>query len=115
MEYFWPFSWVLIPIIAILMGGFTEWLKFKAKHAKLGASTEELENTVAEQQKTLDAAMRRIQNLEAIMTSQFWDDVQDETVPGVEQQRARIQPRLALDEPDDDAERVARMARRLTR
>jgi hypothetical protein len=108
--------WVLIlPIIAILVGGFSEWLKFREKQVKLGASTKDLEHTVAEQQKALDTATRRIQNLEAIVTSQLWDDVHDETMPEVEQRRARTQALLPLDEPDDDAERVARMARRLTR
>ena len=39
--------WVLIPIVAILVGAFSEWLKFKGKQAKLGTSTHELEQTVA--------------------------------------------------------------------
>jgi len=113
VENFWSFSWVLIPIIAILVGGFTEWLKFKAKHAQLGASTQDLENTVAEQQKALDAALRRIQNLEAIVTSQLWDDAEGETSLEIEQRRA--QALLTQETPPDDAERIARMARRLTR
>ena len=46
--------WVLIPIAAILVGAFSEWLDFKKKQAKLGSSTKELENTVAEQQQALE-------------------------------------------------------------
>ena len=107
--------WVLIPIVAILVGGFSEWLKFKEKQAKLGTSTSELEQTVAAQQQAMEAAQRRIENLEAIVTSQVWDAVHDETLPEAERQRALAQARLQLDPPDEpsDAERVARLARRL--
>ena len=107
--------WVLVPVIAILVGAFSEWLKFKEKQARLGTSTSELEQTVAAQQQALEAAQRRIENLEAIVTSQMWDAVHDETLPEVERQRALAQARLHLDPPDEpsDAERVARMARRL--
>ena len=103
--------WVLIPIIAILMGGFKEWLKFKEKQSQLGTSTDALEKTVVAQQEALEAARRRIENLEAIVTSQTWDALHDPALPTPEA------PRLALDPPapaePSDAERVAQMARRL--
>ncbi len=76
--------WVLIPIVAILVGAFTEWLSFKEKQAKLGTSTSELEKTVAVQQQALEAAQRRIENLEAIVTSQVWDVLHDEALRGLE-------------------------------
>lgn len=107
--------WVLIPIVAILVGGFSEWLKFKEKQAKLGTSTSELEKTVVTQQQALEAAQRRIENLEAIVTSQVWDVMHDETLPEAERQRALAQARIQLDPPDEpsDADRVAQIARRL--
>ena len=107
--------WVLIPIAGILLGAFSEWLKFKEKQAKLGTSTSALEQTVATQQQALEAAQRRIQNLEAIVTSQMWDAVHDETLPEAERQRALAQARLDLDPPDEPsaADRVAQIARRL--
>lgn len=107
--------WVLIPIVAILVGGFSEWLKFKEKQAKLGTSTSELEHTVAAQQQAMEAAQRRIENLEAIVTSQMWDAVHDESLPEAERQRALAQARIQLDPPEEpsDADRVAQMARRL--
>ena len=45
----------------------------------------------------------------------MWDAVHDETLPEAERQRALAQARLHLDPPDEpsDADRVARMARRL--
>ncbi len=57
----------------------------------------------------------RVEHLEAIVTSQVWDTVHDETLPEAERQRALTQARLHLDPPDEpsDAERIARMARRL--
>ena len=107
--------WVLIPIVAILVGGVSEWLKFKEKQAKLGTSTSELEHTVAAQQQAMEAAQRRIENLEAIVTSQMWDAVHDESLPEAERQRALAQARIQLDPPEEpsDADRVAQMARRL--
>ena len=107
--------WVLIPIVAILVGAFSEWLKFKEKQAKLGTSTNELEKTVAAQQEALAAAQRRLENLEAIVTNQVWDAMHDEALPEAERQRALAQARLALDPPDEpsDADRVAQIARRL--
>ena len=106
--------WVLIPLAGILMGAFSEWLKFKAKQAKLGTSTAELEHNLSEQQQALETAQRRIENLEAIVTSQMWDAVHDETLPEAEKQRALTQARIHLEPPEpSDAERVARMAQRL--
>lgn len=122
MDYFWSFSWVLIPLFAILVGGFKEWLKFKAKTRELGASTRDLEQTVAAQQQALgaaqaqqDALVRRIQNLEAIVTGQLWDVLHDDALPPAEKQRALTAARLELDEPDEpsDADRVAQIARRI--
>jgi len=107
--------WVLIPLAAILVGAFSEWLKFKEKQAKLGTSTAKLEHNLSEQQHALEASQRRIEHLEAIVTSQMWDTVHDEILPEAERQRALTQARLHLDPPDEpsDAERIARMARRL--
>lgn len=83
LQSFWPFAWVLIPLAGIGVGAFKEWLKFKDKQARLGASTDELEVEVEKLQKQLkenDAALQqRIQHLEAIVTSQVWDTLHDES------------------------------------
>lgn len=103
---FFAFSWVWIPIIAILVGGFTEWLKFKEKQSSLGASTHELEQKVA----ALEAALqeqhanhiRRLEALEAIATHTDFGDLD------------AARPRLEL--PDiaaENQEAAARLARRL--
>ncbi len=122
MENFWPFSWVLIPLLAILVGGFTEWLKFKEKARKLGSSAEELEKTVEQQAKALEASeaeraalVKRIQNLEAIVTSQMWDVMHEEPQASPQRERALSEARVYLDAPEEpsDADQVARLARRL--
>ena len=122
MEYFWAFSWIWIPIIAILVGGFTEWLKFKEKTQRLGSSTSELESAVTTLTETLkqsdahqEALVERIQNLEAIVTTQAWDALHDDALTTSERERQLASARLALDEPDEpsDAEKTARLARRL--
>jgi 3-mercaptopyruvate sulfurtransferase SseA len=122
MEYFWAFSWIWIPIIAILAGAFTEWLKFKEKTQQLGSSTKELEDTVRTQAATIetmqgerDDLIRRIQNLEAIVTTEMWDALHDDGLSAAEKDRVLADGRaqLPLPEESSDAERAERLARRL--
>ncbi len=66
--------WVVIPVVAILVGGFTAWLGFKTKQLGMQPSPDgDLEERVEVQQQALEAAMRRIENLEAIVTSEAWE------------------------------------------
>ena len=115
--------WVLIPIAAILVGGFQEWLKFQEKQAKLGNSTRELGQTTSSLRESIqklederDALTRRVQNLEAIVTSQVWDDVNDRPASGFLESDLDAKP--AVDsgrQTSDDAETLRRLARRLDR
>jgi len=114
--------WVLIPITAILVGAFNEWLKFKAKQQQLGTSTFELEKTVAVWQQALEASekeratlQRRVQNLETIVTGEMWDALHDDTLSGTAKEHALADARaqLLLPEEEPDAEKIARLARRL--
>jgi septal ring factor EnvC (AmiA/AmiB activator) len=105
--------WVLIPLAAILVGGFKEWLEFKQKQERLGASTTEIEEELHALEKELrrrderqQALERRIQNLETIVTSEAWDAL-------VDGEAARP---LSLEQPEqkeDLAERTEQIARRL--
>ena len=116
MEYLFANLWILIPLFALLVGAFSEWLKFKEKQNKLGASTHELEATLTDQQQALEAAQRRIQNLEAIVTSQMWDVVHDDTLSEPEKERALAEARIHLAPPPDersDADKVEQLARRI--
>jgi hypothetical protein len=113
--------WVLIPVAAILVGAFQEWLKFQEKQAKLGNSTRELGQTMSSLRSSIqelederDALTRRVQNLEAIVTSQVWDEAHDRPSSGF----------LGSDlegegpthrEPPSDAETLRKLARRLDR
>jgi hypothetical protein len=107
--------WFLIPIVAILVGGFTEWLKFKEKQLKLGSTTDSLagnmddiinrlDSTSAENQLLRD----RIKNLEAIVTTQMWDDSVDSKEP------VRTKPALLdLSEEVSDEDKAKILARRI--
>ncbi len=110
--------WVLIPLAAIAVGAFQEWLKFQEKTARLGNSTRELGQTTTSLRESIssleserDALVRRVQNLEAIVTSQVWDDVHDRPAEGF------LGSRLEAESPpkQDDAEIIDRIARRLDR
>ena len=72
-----PFSpwFLLIPLAAILMKGFREFLRFKATQRELGTSTGELERQVADLKKINSLLADRVENLEAIVVSQTWDAV----------------------------------------
>ena len=63
----------------------------------------------------MERILRRLENLEAIVTSQVWDVMHDEALPEAERQRALAQARIQLAPPDEpsDADRVAQIARRL--
>lgn len=82
LETLMPFVWVLIPLTMFGVGAFLEWLKFKEKQAKLGASTDELVKEVKSLKESIaekDREMtKRLQNLETIVTSQVWDAINAE-------------------------------------
>lgn len=107
--------WVLIPLAAILVGGFKEWLKFKEKQDKLGVSTTEIERELHALEEELrrrderqQALERRIQNLETIVTSETWDALVDGELD------AALPLSLEPPERDDDlAARTEQLARRL--
>jgi len=112
-------SWIWIPIVAIVVGSITEWLKVREKHRQLGSSNAELERRMAEltadQKELADMVRHRIQNLEAIVTSQTWDVLQS-TGEASQDRRSILDSALdgadTYDEPSD-ADKVARIAQRL--
>lgn len=104
--------WVLIPIVVIIMGGWSEWLKFKEKQTKLGASSESLESEFQKMSVRLEkqnaTLIERVKNLEAIVTSPDWDQITDP--PAL---RAAA-PRLELESQEPtDADEAARIARKV--
>ncbi len=104
--------WVLIPLAAILVGAFEQWLKFRAKQEKLGTSTAQLEGIVEdlterleESETTRERLEQRIQNLETIVTSVDWDQMTSLRPDA---------PRLDVPDepaPSEEAERIARRVR----
>ncbi|NNE34713.1 MAG: hypothetical protein HKN13_05730 [Rhodothermales bacterium] len=104
--------WILIPLAAIAVGAFEQWLKFKAKQDKLGTSAAQLEKVVDNLSKQLEASeesreklQQRVQNLETIVTSTDWDLVTSEH-----------EKRVELDIPEESeaqaqAERIAKRVR----
>jgi len=107
------FVWVLIPLAAIALAGFREWLKFKNQvgnsAAQIDQGVKELEREVSSLRDERKALVQRVQNLEAIVASEAWDTL------GADRELAQAKAPLELPEPDDDAEaeEVARIARRL--
>ena len=103
--------WILIPLAAIAVGAFEQWLKFRAKQEKLGTSTAQLEDVVEdlterlkESEATRENQEQRIQNLETIVTSVDWDLV----IAGSPER-----PKLEIPEEPDASEQAERIARRV--
>lgn len=59
------FGWILIPITAILVGAFKEWLKFREKTQRLDASSEEVARAIAALRDDRDELRRRVEQLES--------------------------------------------------
>lgn len=111
--------WVLIPLAAIAVGAFSEWLKFREKQERLGVSTDEMEDelealrtALAESEAQRAALDRRIQNLETIVTSETWDALlAGRGTEGIEVD-ARVEQPEATQVPAEQAERLARRIRK---
>lgn len=115
-----------IPILGIALAGYKEWLKFQSKQQELGTSTQEVEATIQSLQERLtraererDALVKRIQNLETIVTSDAWDALQDPTaktsLPYVSdplKEDSSSEPSDPESETQSQAEELARRLRR---
>ena len=105
MEYvaFMPF---LIPIVAILAGTYYNITKMKTETAReLGRATDHLEDELADAQAERERLRRRIEALEAIVTSEGFDLEREARRAGLTDDAGRIDTGL-LDLPEPDAERV---------
>ena len=112
------YLWVLIALAGIAFAAFAEWLKFRKQTSKLGSSTAELETeveslkgSVSDLLEERQALVRRLQNLEAIVTSEAWETLGSDK----EMAKAKAPP---LDIPEEDqydhvTEQAEKMARRL--
>jgi hypothetical protein len=111
----WSFAWVLIPIAGIMAGMWSEWLKFKEKQARLGSTAETLESSFEELSGKLEAQneslIKRIQNLEAIVTSADWDRL---TVGDPQKSLPEPEPEVLLPDPQEEIrEEAEKLARRI--
>lgn len=83
MEYI--FFVLVIVLSSLAIGGFSVWLEHKQKMAKLGESSKDLEREVATLREHVneleEKSERRLQNLEAIVTSRKWDPIEPSEAP----------------------------------
>lgn len=85
----WAFFVFIIVMAGIGLGAFAVWLDFKKEAKNLGGSTKDLEREVAALRELLveqgQRSERRLQNLEAIVTSHEWDQLKSGEAPLREQ------------------------------
>ena len=109
-----PILALSIPIVAILATTFADLQKTKAETAAaLGRATGHLEDELDEARSERDALRRRVEALEAIVTSEGYDLEREARRAGITDAAGRIDPRL-LDVEAPGEER-ARADRRRTR
>ena len=119
-----PLLIFLIPIFGILLAGYKEWLQFKSKQQELGASTQEVEATIQrlrdrleEVEQEREALVKRIQNLETIVTSEAWDQLPDvdDAAPAVSERAnpSELPPASDRDDSPSTTEQADSLARRL--
>jgi hypothetical protein len=107
--------WVLIPVVAILSGVLKTWVKVKAQQQVLGASNKELEQEVADMRRDRDALRNRLENLEAIVVSQTWNAIHDDSLPPPEKElrvAATVRRELGTAAPSNQ-QRAEQLAGRL--
>ncbi len=107
------FIWVLIPLAAIALAGFSEYLKFKKTTSEIGTSTRAMERELEAAREHVSALTRRVQNLEAIVTSEAWDALERGGAPVSRGPNLLDQTLNPGEEKDGSAARAAQMARRL--
>ena len=115
--------WILIPLAGIFAGMFSEWLKFREKQIQLGNSADHLKQEVDALRSALDksttdnkALIERIQNLETIVTSVEWDQLNTslESEEGGVKMRPSAVGRIELgSDAESTATDAAKIARRL--
>ena len=119
------YLWILIPLAGIAAGVIQDYLKFKEKTRRLGTSTDDLERTVVALRQELetvrserDEMIRRVENLETLVTSRVWHAVSDDRLSEDERQaevaRARTQMRPEPPPEPTPREKAERLARRMT-
>ena len=101
--------WVLIPLAGIALGGFSEWLKFKERQAEMGRNMERSSHEAMDRLSEVIAAqesiIKRLENLETIVTSPDWDAVQQEGL---------LKPRIEIPEDEYSLEqKTSNLAKRV--
>ena len=101
---------LLIPIVAILSGAYVQVARMNAKTAdRFGRETAHLEDALADAEAERDRLRRRIEALEAIVTSEGYDLEREARAAGLAD---RIDAGLLDADPlDDDARRTRRRVR----
>ncbi|WP_420455941.1 hypothetical protein [Rubrivirga sp.] len=109
-----PILALLIPIVAILAGTYQKVEKMKAETAaKLGRATDHLDDELADAQAERDRLRRRIEVIEAIVTTEGFDLEREARRAGLTDASGRVDPALLdLDEPEPERQRAGRQRTR---
>ena len=106
--------WVLIPVVAILSGVLKTWVKVQSQQRVLGASNHELEREIATLRKDREALLERLENIEAIVVSQTWNVLHDNSLPPAEKElrvastaRRELAPAASVPSNQQRAEQLA--------
>lgn len=100
--------WVLVPLVAIISWAIVESAKHRAAGSDAGALIEALAAQLDEATDERERLRKRVENLEAIVTSEHYELEQQAQAAGL----SRVDPALLDAEPLTDEQEVERLARR---
>ena len=100
--------WVLVPLVSIIAWAFVESAKHRAAGADGKALFEALADQLDEATADRERLRQRVQNLEAIVTSQHYELEQQAQAAGL----SRIDPTLLDGDPMTDEQEVEQLAKR---
>jgi hypothetical protein len=110
-------TWIWIPIVAILAGVLTEYIKVMGKQRDLGSKDQELQQEVANLKARLTALEtaheRRIANLETIVISQTWDMLNDQALSDSDKRLLLSTPRPSVQDGLSDAQKIDLLAQKI--
>ncbi len=101
--------WVLVPLVAIIAWAFTEAAKHRAAGSGDGLLIEALAEQLDEAADERDRLRKRVENLEAIVTSEHYELEQQTQAAGV----SRIDPALLDNDLLTDEKEVEQLAKRI--
>jgi uncharacterized membrane-anchored protein YhcB (DUF1043 family) len=110
-------TWIWIPIIAILAGVITEYIKVMGKQRDLGSSSQDLQQEVERLKARLETLEtlqeKRIANLETIVISQTWETLSDKSLSDSDKRLLLSVSQPTVEDSLSDTQKISLLAQKI--